>query len=146
MYVLKRPRVRPVPRGIRISPLRRVIPTLLVCLVTTACAGLDLKSDRQVARDRVEAYLAAHPATEKDTVTAMRRFELRSGMSKQEVAAVWGKPVRIQEWRDGTFDQWSFGCAWPNRCEWPERRLITDEPIRPEAYFRNERLAQWSSP
>lgn len=117
MQFSKRPRVRSIPRSIKISPLRRVIPALLVCLVTTACAGLELKSDRQVARERVEAYLAAHPATEKETVTAMRRFELRSGMSKQEVAAVWGKPVRIQEWRDGTFDQWSFGCAWPNRCE-----------------------------
>lgn len=146
MQFLKRPRVRSIPRGIQISPLRRVIPALLVCLVTTACAGLALKTDRQVARDRVEAYLAAHPATETETVIAMRRFELRSGMSKQEVAAVWGKPVRIQEWRDGTYDQWSFGCTWPNRCEWPVRRLITDEPIRPEAYFRNDRLAQWSSP
>lgn len=146
MYVLKRPHVRPMLRGLQISPLRRVIPALMVCLVATACAGLELKTDRQVARERVEAYLAAHPATEKDTVTAMRRFELRSGMSKQEVAAVWGKPVRIQEWRDGTYDQWSFGCAWPNRCERPERHLLTDEPIRPEAYFRNDRLAQWSSP
>lgn len=137
---------RSIGPGLGFVPSRRLTVMIFLGLMTAACAGAELKTDRQIARDRVEAYLAAHPDTGKETARTMRRFELLRGMSKQEVAAVWGKPVRIQEWRDGTFDQWSFGCAWPNRCELPRRRTLTEEPIRPEAYFRNDRLAQWSSP
>ncbi|MFT5487130.1 MAG: hypothetical protein ACI9JL_002342 [Paracoccaceae bacterium] len=116
------------------------------CLIATACAGEGLVSDRQVARERVNAYLAAHSATDNETVTAMRRFELRAGMSKQEVAATWGRPVEIQKWRSGTVDLWYFGCDWPTRCEAPDRRGILDDPIRADAFFRKGRLYQWSSP
>ena len=77
---------------------------------------------------------------------AMRRFELRAGMSKQEVAATWGRPVEIQKWRSGTVDLWYFGCAWPNRCEAPDRGGILEDPIRADAFFRNDRLYRWSSP
>lgn len=127
--------------------MRRISFALAICLFAAACAGLDLKTDRQIARDRLEAYLVAHPATDKDTATAMRRFELRTGMTKQEVIATWGRPVELQKWRSGTVDLWYFGCAWPNRCEFTDRRRgILEDPIRPEAYFKKDRLTQWSSP
>lgn len=119
---------------------------MILCLFVAACIGQPLVSDRQVARDRVEAYLAAHPETGKETARSMRRFELHTGMTRQEVAATWGRPVEIQKWRSGTVDLWFFGCAWPNRCETPDRPTIFGEIIRPEAYFRDDRLTQWSSP
>ncbi len=119
---------------------------MVCCLLVAACSGQALVSDRQVARDRVDAYLAANPATDRNTATAMRRFELRTGMTKQEVVAVWGRPVEMQKWRSGTVDQWFFACAWPNRCEAPDRDAFLMGPIRPEAFFRNDRLYQWSSP
>ena len=126
--------------------LRAISFTVFLCLFAVACAGSGLVSDRQVARDRVNAYLAAHPETETETIIAMRRFELRAGMSKREVAATWGKPFEIQKWRSGTVDVWYFGCGWPNRCEAPDRPTILGEVIRPQAYFRKGRLTQWSSP
>lgn len=76
----------------------------------------------------------------------MRRFELREGMSKQEVVAVWGKQTEIQKWRNRTVDQWFFACAWPNRCEVLDRGGILMDPIRPEAFFKDGRLTKWSSP
>ncbi len=50
---------------------------ILLGLFLSACAGGDPKTDRQVASDRVNAYLAANPATAKETADAMRRHELR---------------------------------------------------------------------
>ena len=134
-----------MPRG-RLSDLRAISIIVFLNLFAVACVGQGLVSDRQIARDRVEVYLSAHPATDKETVMAMRRFELRAGMSKQEVAATWRRPVEIQKWRSGTVDLWYFGCAWPNRCEAPDRGGILEDPIRADAFFRNDRLYRWSSP
>ena len=58
---------------------------ILLGLFLSACAGSDLKTDRQVATHRVNAYLAANPATAKETADAMRRYELRKGMTMQQV-------------------------------------------------------------
>ena len=61
---------------------------VLLGLVLSACAGTDMRTDRQVASDRVNAYLAANPETSKDVADAMRRFDLRKGMTPAEVVAV----------------------------------------------------------
>ena len=110
-----------------------------------ACAGGDMRTDRQVASDRVNAYLAANPATAKETADAMRRYDLRKGMTMQQVVAVWGAPRRKLKWRGGTEDQWYFECnQWPNHCVFRGgRRGRSTEPIYPEAIFTNGRLTRW---
>jgi len=62
----------------------RLSIAMVLCLFVAACTGQPLVPDRQVARDRVEAYIAAHPETGKETARSKRRFELHNGMTRQE--------------------------------------------------------------
>ena len=121
---------------------------ILLGLFLSSCAGTDMRTDRQVAADRVNAYLAANSATAKKTADAMRRYELRKGMTKQQVVAVWGAPKRKLKWRGGTEDQWYFDChQWPNHCVFRGgRKGKSSDPISPEALFSNGRLSRWKKP
>ena len=115
-----------------------------------ACAGVDMRTDRQVASDRLNAYLAANPAIAKETAAAMSRYELRKGMTTQQVVAVWGAPIRKLKWRGGTEDQWYFECnQWPNSCRSTSRRRgrsRSEDDLYPEAIFTNRRLTRWKTP
>lgn len=112
----------------------------------TACAGLDLQTDRQVSRGRLAAYLAANPDTDSAIAATMRRYRLRKGMTMPQVAAVWGAPVEVWKWRNDTVTQWLFACAWPAHCFPPDTRGGPAEPQRAEAYFEKGRLVRWWSP
>ena len=121
---------------------------ILLGLFLSACAGGDMRTDRQVASDRVNAYLAANPATAEETADAMRRYELRKDMTMQQVVAVWGAPRRKLKWRGGTEDHWYFEChTWPNTCLGSGRRKgRSDDDIYAQAYFTNGRLTGWKDP
>ena len=121
---------------------------ILLGLFLSACAGVDMRTDRQVASDRVNAYLAANPGTAEATAAAMRRHVLKNGMTRQQVVAVWGPSRRKLKWRGGTEDQWYFECnTWPNTCRSLGRRKgRSDDDIYPQAFFKNGRLTGWKKP
>ena len=124
---------------------------ILFGLVLSACAGTDLRTDRQVASDRVNNYLAANPETSKEVAEAMRRFELRKGMTAAEVVAVWGEPKAKKTWRDGQDLVLVFPCdRWPNACQSSLRlggRIErTEQQLSPEAIFTNGQLTKWRQP
>ena len=129
----------------------KVSVVILFGLYLAACAGTDMRTDRQVASDRVNAYLAANPETSKDVAEAMRRFELRKGMTPAEVVAVWGEPTTKKTWRDGQDLVLAFPCdRWPNACQ-SSLRLRgrgerTDAQLSPEAIFTSGRLTKWRQP
>jgi len=124
---------------------------VLLGLVLAACAGSDMRTDRQMASDRVNAYLGANPETSKEVAEAIRRFELRKGMTPAEVVAVWGEPTTKKTWRGGQDLVLVFPCdRWPNACQ-SSLRLRgrgerTDAQLSPEAIFTSGRLTKWRQP
>ena len=112
---------------------------MLFGFFVSACAGGDMESDHQVARDRVNAYLAANPATTKQIAETMRRYQLRKGMTPRQVVAVWGAPRKKKSWRGGEVLQWYFECdQWPNTCSsMGRRRGRSADEIYPQAFFTN---------
>lgn len=124
---------------------------ILLCLYLAACAGTDMRTDREVASDRVNTYLAANPGTSKEVAEAMRRFDLRKGMTPAEVMAVWGEPKAKKTFRGGQDLVWVFPCdRWPNACQ-SSLRLRgrgerTDDQLSPEAIFTDGRLSKWRQP
>lgn len=134
----------------RMSATGKLGLALLLGLFVAACAGGNLETDRQLASERVNAYLNANPATSDETAETMRRFELRNGMTKEQVVAVWGQPRTKKKWRHGHDDQWYFECYnWPNTCsaEGGERGTgLSDDDIYPQAFFRDGVLHRWKTP
>jgi len=118
----------------------------ILAVALTACAGLDLKFERQVSRERVATYLAAHPDTDRAAAEAMRQYRVREGMTPQEVAAVWGTPHEVRKWRNGKVTHWLFPCGWPAHCYPLDMRGGMTEPQYTEAYFEKGRLVRWWSP
>ncbi len=139
----------PVKRLTRATAMMPLV--MFLGFFVAACAGGDMRTDRQVASDRVNAYLAANPATAKQTADAMRRFKLLKGMTTQQVVAVWGAPKRKQAWRGGEKVQWFFECNhWPHSCTSMGRSGRgtgrSDDEIYPQAFFTNGRLYDWKKP
>ena len=125
--------------------VRRGASAFLLGLVVAACAGGDIKTDRQVARERVNAYLTANPQLDKETANAVRHYELRKGMTMRQVEAVWGRPVLVKKFRSGAVEQWFFGCDWPHACiSMGRRRGRSEEEIyQSQALFENGQLVEW---
>lgn len=141
--------MRPKYTSFRANPCRRVLRALVIGTLgfgITACAGLDLKTDRQVSRERLATYLAANPATDNATAKAMRKFTVRAGMTPQQVTAVWGKPHEVRLLRNGKVTYWLFPCGWPAHCFPGDTRGLSVEPQYTEAYFEKGRLVRWWSP
>ena len=123
----------------------RTASAFLLGLVVAACAGGDFKTDRQVARERVDAYLAATPQLDQETANAIRHFELRKGMTMRQVEATWGRPKLVKKFRSGAVEQWFFGCDWPHTCETMGRRRgrSEDDIYQSKALFDNGQLVEW---
>lgn len=131
------------------NPARRVLTSLIIGILgvsLTACAGLGLKTERQVSRERLATYLAANPDIDRATAAAMRDFKVRRGMTPQQVTAVWGKPHEIRKLRNGRVTHWLFPCGWPAHCFPGDTRGGKVEPQYTEAYFEKGRLVRWWSP
>ena len=81
-------------------PVRRWIGAVLgvVLLLAGGYAG-DLKTDRQLARERANGYVAAHPDLDPDVAAAIRGVQLAENMTPEQVTASWGKPALVQKSR-----------------------------------------------
>lgn len=123
---------------------RWTVPIVALSLLA-GCSG-HFRTDYDIAHERVAAYIAQHPGLDAETKDAMRRFELRDGMTMDEVIATWGRPAVVQRFRGGARQYWFFGCDWPHLCTTPDPDHwwpAPDEIYRSQAYFENGRVVSW---
>ncbi len=105
------------------------------------CVGL--KTDRDIARERAQAYLAAHPKLASNTAAAIRGNLILDGMTMEQVIAAWGQPAVVQKFREGV-QYWFFGCDWPHFCIFPDRSLSSPDLIyQSRARFDNGVVVDW---
>ena len=120
------------------------IRIVALALLIAGCAGL--KSDYDIAKERADAYVAAHPKLDTNTAEAIRSNLIHEGMTMEQVIAAWGRPAVVQKFRDGAVQYWFFGCDWPHFCHPPERRSGgLDEIYRSRALFENGVVVDWGS-
>ncbi len=121
----------------------------VVLLLAGACAG-EWKTDRQLARERSNGYIAAHPKLDPKVAAAIRELDLVEDMTPDQVTAARGKPVIVQKSLNGTSEMWYFSCEYPNNCIGfgsRRKRGGRGEDIRHQsrAFFVNGRLAEWQN-
>ena len=110
-------------------------------LLLGACANL--KSDRDIAYERVETYLSVHPTTNPKIAGAMRNMKLVKGMTPAQVRATWGDPVNVSPSSGGVTDTWHFDCDYPHYCTGAGRKGRTeDQRNAARAYFKDGRLIE----
>ena len=120
----------------------------LACLVA-GCAGL--KTDYEIAKERAQTYVAAHPKLATNTADAIGSNSIHEGMSMEQVIAAWGRPVVVQKFRDGSLQYWFFGCDWPHYCQDLDlgiaRSLLAspDDIYYSRALFQNGVVVDWQS-
>lgn len=120
----------------------------VVLLLAGACAG-ELKSDRQLARERANGYIAAHPQVDPKISEAIRELDLVEGMTPVQVFAAWGRPAIVQKSINGTSEMWLFPCTYPHHClSGGSRRrrgsARSEEDIyQSRAFFVNGVLTEW---
>ncbi len=113
-----------------------------VVWLISGCAGL--KTDRDIARERAEAYLAAHPKLASNTAQAIRSNLILDGMTMEQVIAAWGPPAVVQKFREGAVQYWFFGCDWPHFCDASGRRNSSpDQIFQSRALFENGVVVDW---
>ena len=116
------------------------IRLLALVFLVAGCAGL--KTDYEIAKERAETYVAAHPNL--SSSSAIRANTIRDGMTMEQVIAAWGRPVVIQKFRDGALQYWFFGCDWPHFCKSSNRvRSGPDEIYYSRALFENGVVVDW---
>lgn len=113
-------------------------------LLLAGCSG-EWRTDYQVAHERVAAYIQTHPELDPATKQAMQDFDLRDGMTMEQVVATWGRPAVVQRFRNGAMQYWYFGCDWPHFCTTPDERFDPppDEIYRSQAMFVDGRVVSW---
>lgn len=90
-----------------------VISTL--CAGFTACSG-GLKTDYRIAKDRARSYVAKHSELDTNIRQAILASRVHIGMTKKQVVAAWGRPIRTVRFRQGRQEEWTFGCDYPHTC------------------------------
>ena len=124
--------------------MTKVLCIFAVACLLAGCAGL--KTDRDVARERTQIYLAAHPNLAPNVAEAIKAYVLLEGMTMEQVIGAWGRPAVVQKFRDGAVQYWFFGCDWPHFCDVPERRFPEpDEIFQSRALFENGVVVEWQS-
>ncbi len=117
-----------------------------VLLLVGACGG-ELKSDRQVVRERIDSYIVAHPDLDSKFADAMRNLNLAEGMTPDQVTVVRGRPARVE--RSRSTELWFFRCEYPNVCTsfgGRGRRGRTQEVRKlSRAFFVNGKLKEWQN-
>ncbi len=128
-------------------PVRRCIGSVLgaVLLLVGACAG-ELKSDRQLVRERVNGYIAAHPDLDPKVADAIRDLDLAEGMTPDQVTVVRGKPAIVEKSR--STELWYFSCEYPNVCGsfggiGRGRGSPEEARLMSRAFFVNGKLDSW---
>ena len=93
----------------------RSVAAVALLVALAACAG-DFRTDRTIAADRAQSYVAAHPDLPAATATDIRNLRARVGMTMEQAIAAWGSPAVTQRYREGAQQLWFFGCDWPHHC------------------------------
>lgn len=117
-------------------------------LLAVGCAGL--KTDYQIARERGQAYAAAHPDLDSQVAEAIRNNRVLEGMTMEQVVAAWGRPAYVRRFRDGQLQQWFFGCGWPHICTVPSSRreawaAMAEDYYRSRVIFEDGRVTHFQS-
>lgn len=86
-----------------------------LCASLAGCSG-GLKTDYSIAKERARSYAAEHPELDPKTRQAILRSRVHVGMTKDQVVAAWGRPIRIVRFRKGRQEEWTFGCDYPHSC------------------------------
>ena len=121
----------------------RILPIAMV-LALAGCAGM--RSDYDIAHQRVAAYLQSHPDLDAQTREAMQQFDLRKGMTMEQVIATWGRPAVVQRFRNGAMQYWYFGCDWPHFCMTADEMFPSpDEIYNSQAMFIDGKVVSWRS-
>ena len=124
---------------------RGLLAIIGVFAVVSISGAAHAQSDRQMARERVNAYLTANPQLDKETANALRHNYLLKGMTMRQVEAAWGRPKLVKKFRNGAVEQWFFGCDWPHHCETlgSIRGRSEDDIYLSQALFENGKLVEW---
>ncbi len=123
-------------------PMTTALRIFAVAWLISGCAGL--KTDRDIARERAQAYLSAHPKLASNTAEAIRANLILDGMTTEQVIAAWGQPAIVQKFRDGAVQYWFFGCDWPHFCDVPDLQFPgPDEIFHSRALFENGVVVEW---
>jgi len=115
-----------------------VRPLLVALLATvTACSG-NFQTDRGIAADRANAYVAAHPKLPAGTADNILHLRVAEGMTMEQVIAAWGRPAVVNRYRNGTQQHWFFGCDWPHHCSDSDEYFpMPDEIFSSQVVFEN---------
>ena len=116
-----------------------VLRFLAVACLLASCTGL--KTDRNIATERAQTYLIAHPNLASNTAEAIRANLILDDMTMEQVTAAWGKPAEIQKFRDGAVHYWFFGCDWPHFCSSASRHY--SQRFQSRALFENGVVVDW---
>lgn len=122
--------------------LLRGLAGICLALSIAGCAG-GLDADKRAAAKRVQAYIATQPEIDPDTMSEMRAFRLRNGMTEAEVRATWGAPEEVLVLSDEVAE-WRFSCQFPHLCRRRPGVGPTAPTIKPNAFFVNGRLDRWN--
>lgn len=130
-------------------PVRQLIGTILsvTFVFVTGCAG-DVKTDRQLARERANGYVAAYSDLDANVAAAIRDLVLVEGMTPEQVTASWGKPVIVQKSINKTSEMWYFPCEYPHFCRSRSGRRKSrgeEDQYQSRAFFVNGRLTEWQN-
>ncbi len=119
--------------------MKTAIHLFALAWLVYGCAGL--KTDRDIARERAQTYLAAHPNLASNTAEAIRANLILDGMTMEQVIAAWGQPAEKEQYRDGAVQYWFFGCDWPHFCGSAERHY--SQRYQSRALFENGVVVDW---
>ena len=135
-------------RVIRHSTLRTLGALAVSALLLAGCSGSGLKTHAQILSEKAESYIAAHPDLDDRTKQDIRLARLHEGMSKREVIAAWGRPVKVRKYSRAGSEYWYFGCDWPHICSYPDAEdgyPLIDEIYESQAEFKDGKLVFWRS-
>lgn len=128
----------------RVGPGRTAIAAIalfVAAVFSAACAGSGLTTDYDMAQQRIARYLSTHPDLDPATAAAIRRAEVRKGMTAEQVVAAWGPPIEVKRFRSGALQHWFFGCNWPHICNDADEWFPTaDEIYQSSVLLENGRV------
>lgn len=120
-------------------------PIIAIALLTVLGACAEVKTDYDVMKQKARTYVAAHPELTSRVAAAIVKNEIFSGMSMEQVTAAWGRPVVVQQFRNGAQQYWYFGCHWPHFCSGVDIGMAPRDQYQSRALFTEGKLIDWSS-
>lgn len=118
-----------------ISRIIRKIAFVMTLAAAAGCAG-PIKTDYRIAKERAQTYVLRHPTLPPRTREAILRSSIQIGMTRDQVIAAWGRPIRIVRFRKGRQEEWTFGCEYPHFCT-----VQDGDRRRPFGHIRHESVA-----